>query len=297
MQLCEVAMNKKPAPRKKGISVNPFDEFVKVPIDAKAKRLIEEMSDTRNKDHVADTRRRRAAMPEQKAAAGALRQYPIQFQLTNGDLTPDIDYSVPMRAISQLTLPRLKIKAAKYFLELLKNTSLNEAAAIIHTDAIVQSLRSATFVLQKVAAYKPGFAEWYKSAREAMKDVPLLKKVVDVRNQSEKEGLELDGYTIAVEFRVHLDGTIKRECRHKNFRLAGIEIGEPIEAFSEAIDRISAVVEEAHRLGFVPPRTGVTAKLELFTQQEDKSGTWSELTYMDTVDMSFEASPPTKETK
>lgn len=290
-------MSKKPAPRKRDISVNPFDEFVKAPTDAKAKRLIEEISGTLNSDHVEDTCRRLAAISAKNAATGARQQYPINFQLTNGDLTPDTDYSIPMRVIPQLTLPRLKIKAAKYFLELLRNTSLNEAAAIIHTDAIVQSLRSATFVLQKVAAHKPGFAEWYKSTQEAMKEVPLLRKMVDVRNQSEKEGLELDGYTIVVEFRIHSDGTIKQECRQKNFRLAGIEIGEPIEAFSEAIDRISSVVEEAHRLGFVPPRTEVAAKLELFTQQEDKSGTWSELSYMDTVSIGSEASPPTEETK
>lgn len=49
-------------------------------------------------------------------------------------------------------------------------------------------MRSATFVLQKDLGHQPGFAEWYSRQQEEMRRDPVLRWLVEARNQIEKQG-------------------------------------------------------------------------------------------------------------
>lgn len=63
-------------------------------------------------------------------------------------------------------------------------------------NALIQSLRSITFVLQKEGSHIQDFNNWYSKKRDEMRSDPLLRWLVEKRNQVEKEG-DLDTLSTA----------------------------------------------------------------------------------------------------
>jgi hypothetical protein len=197
------------------------------------------------------------------------------LRLTDGtlDLNPET-LCQPTVLRPTATRARLKIKASQYFLALLKQTIRNEAAALFHTEALVQSLRSATFILQKLAEKNSEFKVWYEEKRKLMRQNPILRKLVDLRNISEKEGLSFVEFQFSTIVRHYRDGRIEREDGEPVLKFEGKEIADPLMVFEIAIQKISEVIEEAHKKGFipVPSQKAVPIKVELLREKAD--GSW-----------------------
>src|SRR5215831_975804 len=152
------------------------------------------------------------------------------WELTDGTLAPGQSFSQPAVLHPVATPPRLKIKAARYFLQLLKTSLRNEAAALFHLEALVQALRSATFVLQKVASKTPEFNIWYERQREAMQENPTLRALVDLRNASEKEGIAFVQFQTRTIVRYYHDGRLEAAMADPVIEIEGSEIERPLEA-------------------------------------------------------------------
>ncbi len=58
----------------------------------------------------------------------------------------------------------------------------------IKLNACIQAARSVTFVLQREHSKSEGFDEWYSTWRRKMRDDPMLRWLVEARNEIEKEG-------------------------------------------------------------------------------------------------------------
>src|ERR1700722_12943493 len=84
----------------------------------------------------------------------------------------------------------LKLREAIYFFEQFATSLHNECAAYFNLSAFLSSLRAITFVLQKECSGKPGFQEWYGKKQQSMRRDVTLRKFVELRNESQKEGLE-----------------------------------------------------------------------------------------------------------
>jgi hypothetical protein len=172
-----------------------------------------------------------------------------------------------------VTRPRLKLQAARYFLELLRQRIRNEAASIMHFDAAVSALRSATFVLQKEGSGKPGFDEWYQAQQDKMKADRILRLVVDLRNEAEKEGTRLQHYQASVQVRHHLNGEIRAQTVDPELRIAGHPECRPLDDLLHAIRVLDEVIEEAHSRGFVSTPNG-EKEIRMEFLRQTPSGTW-----------------------
>lgn len=64
-------------------------------------------------------------------------------------------------------------------------------------NACIQAARSVTFVLQKEHSHSDGFDAWYGAWRARMRADPLMKWLVDARNEIEKEG-DLESHSTAL---------------------------------------------------------------------------------------------------
>jgi hypothetical protein len=65
-------------------------------------------------------------------------------------------------------------------------------ALCIEVNSLIQSLRSVTWLLQKDLRHADGFNAWYAGKQETMRTDPVLRWLVEARNQIEKQGdLEL----------------------------------------------------------------------------------------------------------
>lgn len=196
------------------------------------------------------------------------------FDLTHGTLVvgPGPEY-IPALLHPAATGPRLKVKAARYYLELLKRDIRNEAACIAHADAVVSSLRSATFVMQKLGTKHGEFGDWYAQKVKEMQDDPVLRLAKDLRNEAEKEGLKLARFGAQVTIRVDRRGRVRAEHANPRLRFVGRPDSDPLAEFEQAIERIDKVVEEAHEKGFIEldrrPRMMVAQYL-----RETKPGVW-----------------------
>lgn len=175
-----------------------------------------------------------------------------QFRMTDGDLAArPQEFEDPAFLIPSATVPRMKINAARYFLMRLRLGLRNEAACTIYIEAFIQALRAATFVLQKHGAGKPGFDDWYEQQRQALRADDLLRTVVDLRNLSEKEGVEFLHFDVCTIVRQSLDGRIRAEAGLPEISIADIQLANPVEGLSTALEKVAAVVEEAHLRGFI----------------------------------------------
>jgi hypothetical protein len=63
----------------------------------------------------------------------------------------------------------------------------------IAIQAAIQTARQVSFVLQKNKALIPDFDEWYKGWQEKLAAIPLMRWMVEARNQIEKQG-DLEAY-------------------------------------------------------------------------------------------------------
>lgn len=73
---------------------------------------------------------------------------------------------------------------------------------VTRLNALVQALRSVTFVLQKELRHTDGFENWYADWQRRMRSDPLMSWLVKARNAIEKQG-DLDTHSIA---RAHVAG-------------------------------------------------------------------------------------------
>lgn len=71
---------------------------------------------------------------------------------------------------------------------------------VSHLNALIQGLRTVTFVLKKELSHHDGFHQWYKRRQEAMEADKRMKWLVSARNRIEKQG-DLDTHSV-VQVRV-----------------------------------------------------------------------------------------------
>jgi hypothetical protein len=158
----------------------------------------------------------------------------------------------------------------------------------------IQTLRSITFILQNQKRRIPGFDEWYGTQnrdglwQKRLRDIPLMRWLVEARNKIEKQGdLEAESFVRAEIIASHLDegprvevparlfegpevllrripagavsehvrahGTLKIERRWVESDLPEFEL---LDALATAYGHLSELVAGAHRqMGLAPPRT------------------------------------------
>ena len=150
----------------------------------------------------------------------------------------------------------------------------------------IQTLRTVTFMLQSMKRDIPDFDRWYGAWQTSLKADPLMRWMVEARNQIEKQGdLELHSFVRAEIIASYLDegpsvevpanlfdgigalieslpagkegdhiratGTLKVERRWVENNLPDYEL---LEAVATAYSRIAELVTDAHRhLGLLPP--------------------------------------------
>lgn len=153
---------------------------------------------------------------------------------------------------------------------------------------VIQTLRTVTFMLQSLKRDIPDFDQWYGGWQERLKADPLMRWMVEARNQIEKQGdLELHSFVRAEIIASYLDegprievpanlfdgisalleslpagkvgdhikahGILKVERRWVENTLADHEL---LEAVAVAFSTMAALVADAHRhLGLTAPAT------------------------------------------
>lgn len=151
---------------------------------------------------------------------------------------------------SSISPPRRKLAAARWLLRQLQEHRSSEGAALMFLECLVTTLRSATFALQKMGSAIDGFSAWYDAKREEMRADPQLRWLVGVRNAAEKEGLVLAEYGPRAVFRIHRDGVCTAEAGDPTFQIDGYESTNLLTDLESAVEKLSAVVEEAHTTFF-----------------------------------------------
>jgi hypothetical protein len=90
-----------------------------------------------------------------------------------------------------------KLHEAEFFLDQLRVSSRLSFDAQCYFSAFVSAARSVTWVLQATMSGIPGFESWYEVAQAKLKADPLAPFFVEIRNRSEKRGLNpLDQVTL-----------------------------------------------------------------------------------------------------
>ena len=85
-----------------------------------------------------------------------------------------------------------KLAEADFFLDKLKDSSLNPFEARCYFSAFVSAARSVTFALQAVMKSRVyGFGEWYESKQEELRQDPLARFFHDARTEVQHMGLNL----------------------------------------------------------------------------------------------------------
>ncbi|PKK88534.1 MAG: hypothetical protein CVV64_18445 [Candidatus Wallbacteria bacterium HGW-Wallbacteria-1] len=173
-----------------------------------------------------------------------------------------------------VTIPRAKVKACWYFLDLFKMNILNEAATRCHIEAIAKFLRSATFTLQYICDKAPGFHEWYEAAQEQMKEDPLLKEMVMLRNVAEKRGLDLIEFGLKIQRNHFRNEKVETKYLPVEIKINGVHLKDPVADLKKAIESISRVVEDAHEKGFVKIPESKDMLLRVEFRREKPDGSW-----------------------
>ncbi len=200
-----------------------------------------------------------------------------RLYISSGEVCPDgedLILNIPTILGEGVTLPRLKIKGAEYFLRLLKGGILNEPASRYHIEAFVQFLRSATFVLQKIGSQVKGFDLWYEQKRIEMKQAPLLSELVNLRNASEKEGLIISEYGTKTIMRFYKNGKVEAQAGSPNAVINNIPIEDLIVKFEKMLGTVSKIVEEAHERGYVMIEKGGAIPFLIEFIREKADGQW-----------------------
>jgi hypothetical protein len=164
----------------------------------------------------------------------------------------------------------------------------------LRSQLAIQTLRSITFILQNQKRRIPGFDEWYGTKdrdglwQKRLRDIPLMRWLVEARNKIEKQGdLEAESFVRAEIIASHLDngprvevparlfegpevllrripagavaehvrahGTLKIERRWVESDLPEFEL---LDALATAYGHLSELVADAHRqMGLASPRT------------------------------------------
>jgi len=197
-----------------------------------------------------------------------------KFRVTDGNLMNQLQELEESAFLHpEATGPRLKVLAARYFLHRFKQYIRNEPAALFYFEAFIQALRSSIFVLQKRSGSSSKFREWYSAKQEQMKSNSVLRAVIELRNLSEKEGLDLISFGTRTLVKHQLGGEVRAESGQPEIRLADVELENPIAALADALEVVSAVVEEAHKLGHIPP-VEKPRRLVLEFLRETPEGEW-----------------------
>jgi hypothetical protein len=173
-----------------------------------------------------------------------------------------------------LSLPRLKIREAEYYFKMLCKHKINQVLFTFHFDALVNALRSATFVLQKCCSDKEGFEEWYANAQDMMKKDEKLKNIIELRNESQKEGINFSDFGICMLYKKFNDGKIEQKVVLPDREFKSGNVKELIPLFDYAIKKIEEVIEEAHEKGFVDIPDEKQAPIDLIVKKQDADGEW-----------------------
>lgn len=205
---------------------------------------------------------------------------PAYYTVSDGTVRPGPKpRRIPALLEASLSGSRLKVKAARYFLDLLKRDLNDVAATLYHADAFLSALRATTWILKKEASKSPGFASWYAIKEEEMKRDPLLNWTRDLRNEAQKEGLQIRFFGIKYVARRHLDGRVSSKAEVKAMAFVDLQRLQPLQDFEEALSKLEAIIEEAHQCGFVPSSTWGKNPEVMFIvephEQEMPDGTWA----------------------
>lgn len=176
-----------------------------------------------------------------------------------------VKFEYPSRGFYLVTQ---KVAEADFFIEKMKNCGLLDSNFKHYLSAFSSAARSITFCLQYSMEDYPGFAEWYPTQQEILKDDRLAKFFVKIRNESQKRGViwieesgvgDKNGWTI---FRKFTNGP--------NSDIKEIPPGEIINLCVEYFCSILIVLEKFYRDFdvYVDPRV-------LFTQRGLHALGWS----------------------
>jgi hypothetical protein len=107
-----------------------------------------------------------------------------------------------------------KLSEADFFLTLLRNADLHDAAARYYFSAFVSASRSVTWVLQASMSGVEGFDDWYTTAQGKLKADRLADFFVEIRNRSEKRGLNPLNEVPVAHLREHLLWQLRGKREH-----------------------------------------------------------------------------------
>jgi hypothetical protein len=175
--------------------------------------------------------------------------------------------------LPSVTAPRRKLAIARWHLTHLQQCLYNEAAALLFLEGFVTELRASTFALQFLLCRVEGFDTWYELQRELMRKDPLLRWLVDARNQAQKQGLSFAEWGFHTIVKFHRDGKVEASNVEPVMRVNGIEQAVSLKDLEHVIQRLSAVVEQAHSL-YLPsiPNRQLTGMFEYIRERDD--GSW-----------------------
>lgn len=81
-----------------------------------------------------------------------------------------------------------KLDEAQFFLRLLSR-SWDDQKSAFYFSAFASAARSVSFTLQSVASELNGFAAWYATHQQALRENPLARFLLEARNETQKLGI------------------------------------------------------------------------------------------------------------
>ncbi len=180
----------------------------------------------------------------------------IKFNVgTQLQLEKDLISKSNFKVIHRLSPTILKFMETCYFRDLLVNNLNNELLTSFHLSAFLSAARSVTFVLQKESTHKEGFKEWYQSKQDVLKEDEIMTLLVQLRNESEKEGLETLTITPMRLVKIHLNNTISYESYSEIKNLENIKFQNLNKESEYILEQMRMIIYDADLHNFLDAKT------------------------------------------
>lgn len=149
---------------------------------------------------------------------------------------------------------RLRLAAAKHFLDLLEKHHTHQVLVTFYFDAFCSAARSVTWVLQNEARGLPEFEAWYETWQNKLRTDVLASFFLQLRNQSEKEHPHTPAVTFECDILHRLDGTVETGSHRIRLSLDGHTLAENvIDTSRQYLQRLTELVQAAHKKGYTQP--------------------------------------------
>lgn len=174
--------------------------------------------------------------------------------------------------------PVMKLYEAAHFRRMLARNFHNELLTAFYYSAFSNAIYAAWHTLKVQCGSQVGFQAWQAAWWEALQASPIMKSILQDRNDSTHSGLETPEVRFGPALIFMRDGTMRSGMVATGMQVGGRWIVDPLKHIWKAFATLQDLIHDAHAKGFLLATTGqrsMEGGLAVVYEQTD--GTWHEL--------------------